>query len=253
MGNQGGDGANDASGGEQGAKGTARGSSTARRVPFKKGRNGVTALPIAPEVKHKAKQLYMQYLPLAEIAAATGVIQDTLKSWIKREKWLDTREGINRELAKEINRRRAFTWSKIVNQSTEIIAKYVVDLARQPVVDGKDALQVANILGQLDKAMRLAQGEPTDVVKHEGTVGLQALAFKTKKEIKDAIAADPMTVDVLPDEGAVNSGAKPGQVALDALESEAQASVRADLLKASISDDPMQPAGTPLGDEENGL
>lgn len=131
---------------------------------------------------------------------------------------MELREGVNQELAKEVNRRRAFTWSKIVNQSTEAIAKYVAGVAKQGEVDAREAYNLSMILGQLDKAMRLAQGEPTDVVKHEGTVGLQAIAFKTEKDIRAAIGNDPMTG---PLDKLTNTLAKPGQDELGALEEEA--------------------------------
>lgn len=212
-----GEGPDSTGGGNKGAERRARKrSGVARKADGRVSATGDQA--ISEAVKEQVKGLYMQYYTKTQIEELTGVVPETVKSWAKRGKWLELREGINTELAKEINRRRAFTWSKIVNQSTEAIAKYVADVARKDKVESREAYNLSMILGQLDKAMRLAQGEPTDVVKHEGTVGLQAIAFKTEKEIRAALGNDPMTD---PYDKLTNTMAKPGQRALDALEEEA--------------------------------
>ncbi len=226
MDSQGGEGDAAPKQGKSAIKGTDRGASRAPREPGSN--NGHLAPTISRAVKEEAKRLYMQYVSTPDICESLGVNRNTFRDWVKRGDWYGQREGVNRALAQEINKRRAFTWNKIVGQSTEIIAKYVAKLSKQGEIDGKEARQVAEILGQLDKAMRLAQGAPTDVVEHTGNVGLTAIAFRTQKEIKEAIAADPMTAIEL-DNSAESNGNFTGVKDIIMAESDVEARVLAEL------------------------
>lgn len=74
--------------------------------------------------------------------------------------------------------------------------------------------------------MRLTQGEATERVEHTGTVGLQAIAFKTEKEIRAALASDPMTnVKELIPEHSSKIGPTQGMNELQKLEDNARAAM----------------------------
>lgn len=179
---------------------------------------------------------------MAKIANELGLSYETLKSWVRRGNWMHRREGVNDELTREIIKRRAFTFNKIASQSVEVISRAVADLAKsQRPIKLHEAYQLSMIMGQLDKAMRLAGGLPTEVVKHEGEVGLHTIALKTSAEIRKALKADPM-VDI---EDAVYTqmdlaekrNRTPGEQALYDLEAETVEQYAADIQAAEKGND----------------
>lgn len=144
-------------------------------------------------VKERAREMYMNYQQRKVIADILRIPDATIRTWIKQGNWYRIRELENQEVATEILKRKAYLTANIAALSFEALSKAITTVAQQKTVSLEQGYKVAAILAQLDKVARLTQGEPTDIVEHKGTVGLKAIAFKTEKEIRAAIASDPMT------------------------------------------------------------
>ncbi len=146
-----------------------------------------------PVIKEQAQKLYYGYTKVKDIAQKLNIPVNTVEHWRKRGSWLQKRDGYNAELTKRIHAKKAFTYSRIASQSVELIAAVLNNMmAVKETVTIQDAVELSKIIKNLDGVMRLAQGLPTTVTKHEGVVGLEAVAMKTRAEIERVIKADPM-------------------------------------------------------------
>ena len=191
MGEDGGTGNKNLDTGEQAA--TAGAGASTRTVKVKKTKADWFPKAHPPEVKQRAKDLYMQYTQRNTIAATLGIPTYTVDNWVKKGNWHKEREKDNKDVAAEVLRRKAYLMSNIAALIFEALSKAIAGIAAQKTVSLNEGYTIAMILAQLDKVARLTQGEPTDVVKHEGSIGLKAIAFKTEREIRDVIGQDPMT------------------------------------------------------------
>lgn len=213
--------------GGTGDKGTPQGEQKVKKTGARRVKGQRLPLAHPAEVKVKARDLYMSYTPRAEICRATGISEHTIDNWVRRGDWYRIRETENKGVAVEVLRRKAFLTANIAALSFEALSKAIATVSSQTKVSLEEGYKVSMILAQLDKVVRLSQGEPTDIVKHEGTVGLKAIAFRTEKEIRAAIAQDPM-IDIPEQAGSI--GPTPGEGAVLRAVEESQLEVAKDVM-----------------------
>ena len=145
---------------------------------------------ISPASLSKAKQLYLEYNTVTDIAKSTGISRTSLQHHVKKDDGWEYERNIARaDLLSKVASARASDLATMTN-STIIVLKRALDtLARRedaPTV--QEAKGAASILDILDKITRLDEGKPTDIITEEKIVTVQ--------ELQKRINVDPFAKEV---------------------------------------------------------
>lgn len=148
---------------------------------------GGVITPIDQKIRDEAQSLYMKFWGPAEIARHLGQNYQTVKKWVTRYGWYEEREGIALELTEDLAKRRSHQINKIMKDSFEGIAD-TVSRFRDKGMSIKEATEVAKMLGDLDKIVRLAEGKATEI-REERSIETQVHFQK----VIDVLRSDPFT------------------------------------------------------------
>lgn len=141
-------------------------------------------------LKRYAYRMFLDYNSSEAVHEALNIPIRTLKHWIHQGLWTTQRAKLQQLVGEESMKRHLITLDNITSDSLELIRDTIAAYKRTGT-DLQDALLISRIFMNLDKMLRLAQGQPTDVI------GIQmqptALPPKTAAEVARIIAADPFT------------------------------------------------------------
>jgi len=134
----------------------------------------------------EAKVLYMDFKPLKDIAASTGINYRTLLYHSK--KWDGERNLMRNELLREISENKKAVLTSLTGNSLDCIDKAIKDLKfRQQAPTIHEARMLTNIVAEIDKIMRLDDGNPTDIIaEHKPT---------TIIELREKLKVDPFYIE----------------------------------------------------------
>ena len=142
-----------------------------------------------PNVKEKARQMYMHFVDFGEICKALGVSTTTVATWRKRDQWAIQREEASRSLIEDNFAGRRVSISRITTATTEQIERGLAFLRSRPTPPTiQEVERLSVILANLDKIARLDSNQATENIAVNANVKLSA------EQIRSIIAADPFLV-----------------------------------------------------------
>lgn len=118
---------------------------------------------IKPEELEKAKLLYMDFTPITEIARITGISKNTITyhATKKDDNWKLMRQGAKLEMLESFNEGKKGKILSVNNLCLGIIQKALKDIDKQEIISLKDAKLASDILTEMDKIVKLDDGEAT--------------------------------------------------------------------------------------------
>ncbi len=137
---------------------------------------------INPSLLAKAKDLYMAYKPVPEIAQSTGVNIKSVEYHART--WRIERVAKKNEFFEYVAENKKGLLLGITDNALNIISNGLKELARSgEALTVKDIRYVTEILESIDKIVKLDDGTPTDIHK--------TVAPSTIIELKRRLKADP--------------------------------------------------------------
>ena len=136
------------------------------------------------EQLEKAKQMYMQYKPMTEIAKALDINYKTVQYHAtKKDKcWRLERELSKADLLSQVSESKRGAFASMTLDSITVVQKCLATLARSESITTTDAKKAMEILESLDRITRLDDGAPTEIVAEK------PMALET---IHTIVASDP--------------------------------------------------------------
>ena len=163
-----------------------------------------------------AKELYMVFKPMTDIAKDLNIPYKTLV-W-HSAKWKDERNLLRNELLLELTENKKTVLTSLVGNSLECVDRAILDLRNRkspPTI--KEARMLTHIVSEIDKILRLDDGEPTDIIAEHKPATVIELRDKLKRDpfyIEDAnfreIAHEKTTTNPTNDSTNGDSGVAPG-------------------------------------------
>lgn len=115
----------------------------------------------------KAKKLYMDYIPIAQISQVLGIPRSTIQYHAKKE-WSVEREMEKVQLFQALNDSKKVDFTKMTQSAIVIMSKALQALASRPEPPTMgEAQRAADVLNTLDKITRLDEGKATDIVSNQ--------------------------------------------------------------------------------------
>lgn len=144
------------------------------------------------EQLEKARELYMEYMPVSHIASEVGLTRG-LVSYHANEKWKFERDMQKAELFQQLADAKRADFASILLNSTKIIKRAIEDLANRDMPPtAREARSMAEVIEKFDKILRLDAGAPTDI-SEERAVDANEIQRKVRMDPfykEDAIEAD---------------------------------------------------------------
>jgi len=137
-----------------------------------------------------AKQLYMDYKPLSEIASACGLKISGVRYYIdKKDGWRSERILRSQELASSYSEAKIKQMNSTFSNCFSSIETWVREKARNPKeLKPFEVKTMMSIIQEMDKISRLDAGNPTDIIAETRPMDV--------KEVRAAIVkADPFLID----------------------------------------------------------
>ena len=130
----------------------------------------------------EAKEMFMAFKPVKEIAEATGINYRSLL--YHTTKWKDERNLVRNELLKELTENKKAMLVSLTGNSLACIDRAIEDLKHRSVPPSiHEARMLTNIVSEIDKIIRLDDDKPTDIIaEHKPT---------TIVEIREKLKRDP--------------------------------------------------------------
>lgn len=136
--------------------------------------------------------MYFKFRTSEEIMRETGVKKKTLLNWIHSgpKAWKIERDQDSKHFVRESIERNSKQAHTLVRIGFQLVQDSLVKRAQMGVpLDIKEALMVTNLIVSVDKMMKLAAGEPTEITE----LKTDFIPNKpiTVKELMSAISKDP--------------------------------------------------------------
>jgi hypothetical protein len=159
--------------------------------------------------REMAKAMYMKYEPLSIIEASTGITVSNLKNYSR--KWKIERDAIRSEIIHALTESKRALMFSISKNGLEVLAKAMEDLRKGTrQLSPKEMSGIANIINDLDKIVKLDDGNPTDIIaeiKPSSTIEIRKLmAADPFGEIEDAIITKELSSAGIKSDGNSGSG-----------------------------------------------
>ena len=118
------------------------------------------------ELAH-AKQQYMEYKNISDIADQLGVARTSL-SYHVNKKWKAEREVFKAELMHNFAANKRANFINISDSSIKVLQRALTDLANREIPPTmKEAKDAAAVIEALDKILRLDDNKPTDIISNQ--------------------------------------------------------------------------------------
>jgi len=146
------------------------------------------------EVKSKynldaAKSMFMDFKPLKEISKTLDIKYRTLV--YHKNKWEEERNLIRKEILRDLADNKRTILVNLTSNSLDCVDRAIEDLKKRdkpPTIH--EARLLTNIISEIDRIIRLDDGEPTDIISEHKPSTVIELKAKLKKDpfyIEDAV------------------------------------------------------------------
>ena len=135
-----------------------------------------------------AKSMFMDFKPLKEIAKVLGIKYRTLV--YHKNKWEEERNMVRKEILKDLADNKRAILVNLTSNSLDCVDRAIEDLKKRdkpPTIH--EARLLTNIISEIDRIIRLDDGEPTDIISTNKPSTVIELKAKLKKDpfyIEDA-------------------------------------------------------------------
>jgi len=135
-----------------------------------------------------AKSMFMDFKPLKEIAKVLDIKYRTLV--YHKAKWEEERNMIRKEILKDLADNKRAILVNLTSNSLDCVDRAIEDLKKRdkpPTIH--EARLLTNIISEIDRIIRLDDGEPTDIISTNKPSTIIELKAKLKKDpfyIEDA-------------------------------------------------------------------
>lgn len=135
-----------------------------------------------------AKQQYMNYRSVSDIAREMGINRGTLQHWVN-EYWKGERVLRRNELAAEFSEAKGAIMTSTFSCSFKGVQAWVQRVT-DPNYDMKphEVKTLMSVITEMDKIMRLDQGSPTDIIADTKPVTVHEIR-------KQIVASDPFLIE----------------------------------------------------------
>lgn len=145
------------------------------------------------EVKSKynldaAKSMFMDFKPLKEISKILNIKYRTLV--YHKNKWEEERNLVRKEILRDLADNKRTILVNLTSNSLDCVDRAIEDLKKRdkpPTIH--EARLLTNIISEIDRIIRLDDGEPTDIISEHKPSTVIELKAKLKKDpfyIEDA-------------------------------------------------------------------
>ena len=154
-----------------------------------------------------AKQMFMDFKPLKEIASALNIKYRTLV--YHKNKWEEERNLIRKEILRDLADNKRAILVNLTSNSLDCVDRAIEDLKKRdkpPTIH--EARLLTNIISEIDRIIRLDDGEPTDIISEHKPSTVIELRAKLKKDpfyIEDASFREMTDEDISNDDNASTS------------------------------------------------
>jgi hypothetical protein len=166
--------------------------------------------PTDRKLKQLCKELYFKWRNSDEIIRETGVKKSNLMKWIYGQRkgdhgWQVERAADGQRFIRESVEQNSRQAHGVVRLGFKMVTNSLIardkltDIKGNPIpLSIKEAKEVTEIITSIDKLMRLAGGEPTEI--HENRNGQPDIPVKpvTITELREAILKDPFMRGLIP-------------------------------------------------------
>ena len=146
------------------------------------------------EVKSKydldtAKSMFMDFKPLKEISKTLNIKYRTLV--YHKNKWEEERNLVRKEILRDLADNKRTILVNLTSNSLDCVDRAIEDLKKRdkpPTIH--EARLLTNIISEIDRIIRLDDGEPTDIISEHKPSTVIELKAKLKKDpfyIEDAV------------------------------------------------------------------
>ena len=146
------------------------------------------------EVKSKydldtAKSMFMDFKPLKEISKTLNIKYRTLV--YHKNKWEEERNLVRKEILRDLADNKRTILVNLTSNSLDCVDRAIEDLKKRdkpPTIH--EARLLTNIVSEIDRIIRLDDGEPTDIISEHKPSTVIELKAKLKKDpfyIEDAV------------------------------------------------------------------
>ena len=146
------------------------------------------------EIKSKydlttAKSMFMDFKPLKEIAKTLNIKYRTLV--YHKNKWEEERNLVRKEILRDLADNKRTILVNLTSNSLDCVDRAIEDLKNRdkpPTIH--EARLLTNIVSEIDRIIRLDDGEPTDIISEHKPSTVIELKAKLKKDpfyIEDAV------------------------------------------------------------------
>ena len=135
-----------------------------------------------------AKKMFMDFKPLKEIAKVLNIKYRTLV--YHKNKWEEERNLIRKEILRDLADNKRAILVNLTSNSLDCVDRAIEDLKKRdkpPTIH--EARLLTNIISEIDRIIRLDDGEPTDIISEHKPSTVIELKAKLKKDpfyIEDA-------------------------------------------------------------------
>lgn len=112
---------------------------------------------------NRARELYMAYWPLGDIAKAVDTKYETVKKWSSRYGWPEERRQFEADAASDAIRKRSLETVAIMTEGLSAIKKTIERYNKAEQLSIADTVALSKVLANVDKLMRLAEGKATEI------------------------------------------------------------------------------------------
>lgn len=159
----------------------------------KSSKNLISPPPYEPEVKVKARTMFLDGMTMEKVAEAMGIPVGTLVSWSRAEEvsWLTARQERDRSLLEDAFSKRKLVASKVTSASLDQLNRAVDAIAQRAVPPSPaEAEKIANVYNILEKSTRLDLGKSTENVNVAAKVRLSLDDIKKVLQEHDPLMSE---------------------------------------------------------------
>lgn len=147
-----------------------------------------------------AKTMFMDFKPLKEISKVLGIKYRTLV--YHKKKWEEERNLVRKEILRDLADNKRTILVSLTSNSLDCVDRAIEDLKKRdkpPTIH--EARLLTNIISEIDRIIRLDDGEPTDIISEHKPSTVIELKAKLKK---DPFYIEDVSFREIKDEDTVN-------------------------------------------------
>lgn len=135
----------------------------------------------------KCKKLFMDYVPISQIAQVVGIPRSTISYHAKKD-WQVERDLVKAQLFQSLTDSKKVDFTRMTQSAITIMGKALQAMSVRPDPPTlREAQMAADVLNTLDKITRLDEGSATDIVANQE----KAMTIET---VQQKIALDPFAI-----------------------------------------------------------